>query len=209
MACLLTWGFLPGFAYTYESDRLWRKSRQPRDGESCIGTDINRNWPAHWDVPGGSSPDACDETYRGEAPGDTPENTALNSHISSIGASQGIKWYVDWHSFSQLLLLPYGYSCSAVADNIDRQLELAGGVASAIEGVHGTSFVYGPTCETIYQTAGGSLDWVYDEAGAELSWSYELRPSGGGADGFVLPPEQILPSGEENWAGVQWLFANW
>ena len=82
-------------------------------------------------------------------------------------------------------------------------------MAEAIAGVHGKQFVYGPTCETIYQTAGGSLDWVYDEAGAELSWSYELRPSSGGSSGFILPPEQIVPSGEENWAGVQWLFANW
>lgn len=197
-----------GFAYTQSNDRLWRKNRQKRTGESCVGTDINRNWPNHWDVPGGSSPDPCDETYRGEAEGDAPENQALTNHTLSLSEGPGIKFYMDWHSFSQLILLPYGYSCSAYPDNIDKQLELAGGVADAIQGVNGLRFVYGPTCETIYQAAGGSNDWAYDVAGADLAWAIELRPSSGGSNGFVLDPSHIVPSGEENWAGMQALFTS-
>ena len=88
-------------------------------------------------------------------------------------------------------------------------MRLAGGVASAIRGVNGLSFTYGPTCQTIYQTSGGSLDWAYATAGAELSWSYELRPASGGSSGFTVPASNILPSGREHWAGVRWLFANW
>ena len=33
-----------GFVYTQTTNRLWRKSRQPRSNATCIGTDLNRNW---------------------------------------------------------------------------------------------------------------------------------------------------------------------
>lgn len=179
-----------------------------RSGTSCAGTDINRNWPYKWDVSGGSSPYPCEPTYRGEAPGDTPENQALVNHTLSVSENAGLKLFIDWHAYSQYILLPYGYSCSAEADNIDKQMDLAGAVAEAIRGVNGLDFIYGPTCSTIYQTAGGSNDWAADIAGAELAWAVELRPTPTGSGGFVLSPDNILPSGEEMWAGMLSLFSS-
>ncbi|KAM5356764.1 hypothetical protein ACJ41O_003410 [Fusarium nematophilum] len=196
-----------GFVYTTTNDRLWRKNRQRRSGQSCVGTDVNRNWPYQWNVPGGSSTNPCDETYRGLAAGDTPENRALVNHTKSIADSTGIKFYVDWHSFSQLILLPYGYSCSATASNLNTQMSLAGGVARAIQGVNGLRFQYGPTCQTIYQTAGGSNDWAFDVAKAELAWAFELRPTSSSSGGFTVPASNIVPSGQEMWAGIQYLFS--
>ncbi|ROT40794.1 carboxypeptidase A4 [Sodiomyces alkalinus F11] len=197
-----------GFVYTYTDDRLWRKNRQHREGATCVGTDINRNWPHHWDVPGGSSPNPCSGTYRGEAPGDTPEMAVLTNHTLEVGGRNGLKLFVDWHAYSQLIMLPYGYDCSKAAENNDYQMELAGGVAEAIRSVDGRVFVYGPTCPTIYQTSGVSMDWAYDIAGAELSWGYELRPANARDGGFVLPPEDILVSGQEQWAGIKHLLNN-
>lgn len=38
-----------GFSYTQTNDRLWRKNRSAApSGSSCLGTDINRNWPYQW-----------------------------------------------------------------------------------------------------------------------------------------------------------------
>lgn len=196
-----------GFIHTYTTDRLWRKNRQVRTISTCVGTDVNRNWPHYWDVPGGSSTNPCSATYRGEAPGDTPEMAVLTNHTLSIAEATGIKFFVDWHAYSQLVLLPYGYSCTAVAPDIDEQMVLAGGVADAIKSINGLDFIYGPTCETIYQTSGVSMDWGYDIAGAELSWGFELRPSSPEEGGFIIPPENIIPSGEENLAGMLYLFS--
>ncbi|KAM0560023.1 hypothetical protein ACHAPJ_003981 [Fusarium lateritium] len=196
-----------GFVYTTKTDRLWRKNRQKHSHQPCVGTDINRNWPYKWDVPGGASEYPCDETYRGVEAGDTPENQALVNHTMTISKNTGIRSYVDWHSYSQLILLPYGYSCSAKANNLETQMDLAGGVADAIRKVHGLEFEYGPTCETIYQTSGESSDWVFDVAKAELSWGIELRPRRLTGDGFVVPAGQIVQSGEEIWAGMRYLFS--
>ncbi|KAL8349390.1 hypothetical protein RB598_004984 [Gaeumannomyces tritici] len=198
-----------GFVYTHTTNRLWRKNRQTRPGASCAGTDVNRNWPHQWDVPGGSSTNPCSETYRGLAPGDTPENAALVNHTLSVARSQGLKFFVDWHSYSQLILLPYGYTCDKAPESNARQMELAAGAAAAIKAVNGLDFVYGPTCPTIYQTSGVSMDWGYDVAGAELAWGYEMRPASSAEGGFVIPPENIVPSGEEQWAGFKYLLANW
>lgn len=189
-----------GFVYTQTSNRLWRKNRQTRSGTSAIGTDVNRNWPYEWEGQG-SSTSPSSETYRGEEAGDTPENLGLRTLTDDLASGQGLKLYIDWHSYSQLILLPYGYSCSARAANIDEQIDLAGGVASAIAAPYGTQFEYGPTCETIYQTNGGSNDYIQDVSGAEFAWAIELRDTG--RNGFVLPPEQIIPSGFEAWQGVK------
>jgi carboxypeptidase A4 len=195
-----------GFIFTNTDNRLWRKNRQERSGQTCVGTDINRNWPNKWDVPGGSSPSPCSETYRGLEPGDTPENQALANHTLAVAESTGVKSYIDWHSYGKYILLPYGYSCSLEIPELDSQLEVAGGVAAAIKEVDGLDFTYGPTCSTLYQTAGGSNDWAYDVAGVEYSWVIELRLTAR-EGGFVIPPTNILPSGEENWAGMKYLFS--
>ncbi len=57
-----------GFVHSQTTNRLWRKNRQRRTGSTCIGTDINRNWDAFWDVPGGASSDPCSETFKGKCP---------------------------------------------------------------------------------------------------------------------------------------------
>lgn len=68
------------------------------------------------------------------------------------------------------------------------------------------SFKYGPICSTIYQATGSSVDYVNDVVGADYTFTSELRDTGN--YGFVLPASQILPSGEEAYAGVRYLLLN-
>ncbi|ETN41549.1 uncharacterized protein HMPREF1541_03485 [Cyphellophora europaea CBS 101466] len=196
-----------GFAYSQTNDRLWRKNRSAApSGSSCLGTDINRNWPYMWNVPGGSSTNPCDQTYRGRSQGDSPEVRGLISQIQSLQGGQGIKLYIDWHSYGQYILTPYGYSCSAVAPNQAEHDSLAAGTGNAIRAQGGTRWTTGPSCRTLYATSGSSTDYLGDVAGAEYSLTIELRDTG--ANGFVLPASQILPSGREQWAGMRYLLGN-
>lgn len=186
---------------------MWRKNREPRHFTKCIGSDLNRNWPHQWNVSEGASTRPCSETYRGVSPGDTTEMAVLTNHTMALAQSQGIKLYIDWHSYSQMILLPYAYSCFAAAANRDKQMSFAKGVSEAIRDVNGLKFVYGPACDTIYKSSGSSMDWAYDIAGAEVSWSVELRPKSFIGGGFALSPRDIMNSGEENWAGMRKLFS--
>lgn len=66
--------------------------------------------------------------------------------------------------------------------------------------MHGTPYKTGPICSTIYQVNGDSVDWALEVLKVKLSLTAELRDTG--ARGFVLPADQILPSGEETIAGT-------
>lgn len=56
-----------------------------------------------WDKAGSSS-NPCDEIFRGEAAGDAPETKALMANLADIKSQQGLKLYIDWHSYSQLMM---------------------------------------------------------------------------------------------------------
>lgn len=43
--------------------------------------------------------------------------------------------------------------------------------------------------------AGGSMDWVRAAIGPRITYTYELRDKG--RYGFLLPANQIIPTGEE------------
>ncbi|KAI4142983.1 MAG: hypothetical protein LQ341_003058 [Variospora aurantia] len=196
-----------GFVYTQTNDRLWRKNRQSTSGSSCLGHDINRNWNYQWSTPGGSSADPCAQDFRGRAAADAPETVVLANFVNKMAASaQKLKLFIDYHSYSQLFMTPYGYSCSVVTANNAEYQSLARGVVAAIKAVYGTVFRTGPICPTIYQVSGSSVDYVTDVAKAAYSFTSELRDTGN--YGFVLPATQILPSGVEAFAGLRYLLAN-
>ncbi|KAG6014066.1 hypothetical protein E4U41_004930 [Claviceps citrina] len=195
-----------GFIYTQTHDRLWRKNRQPTPGSSCLGHDINRNWPYRWNMSSGASTNPCAEDFRGRSEGDAPETAALAGFLREVKAKQGLKLYIDYHSYSQLFMTPYAYSCRARAPNHDELQALAKGAAEAIYAVHEVEFQYGPICSTIYPASGSSVDYVADVVGGDYAFTSELRDTG--EAGFLLPPEQIVPSGEEAFAGVRYLLQN-
>lgn len=194
-----------GFVYSQTQDRLWRKNRAPplpgaNTSHPCWGVDLNRNWPHEWQGVG-SSNNSCTQTYRGASPGSEPEMSGMQHFADKLADSHGLKLFIDWHSYSQLILSPYGYSCEVVPETNEAHVDLMAKTADAIEAVYGTKYTTGPTCQTIYATNGGSSDYAYDISGAEWSLAFELRDTG--TYGFILPPEQILPNCEEVWAGMQ------
>ena len=203
---------LTGFVYTQSTDRLWRKNREPRLNATCIGTDLNRNWAYKWGVSPGASPDPCSESFQGLSAGDTAENIAVSSLSDKIAASspQGIRSYVDLHSYGQKILTPYGWTCDPALQpaSLPRMLEVAGGYAAAVNASSGAQYQYGTGCDIEYYSAGNGRDHHYGVYAANHSWTLELEPVTEDEGGFVLPPEQIRPVVEEQWAGQLWLLNN-
>ncbi|PNS19883.1 hypothetical protein CAC42_7850 [Sphaceloma murrayae] len=190
-----------GFVYSQEVERLWRKNRQPGGGNStCFGRDINRQWPFQWDGnPGGASPDPCSQVYRGDAPSDGPESQGLVAFVNNLRDTVGIKLFIDWHSYGQYIMFPYGYNCTVIPEDAGELTSMAALTSTAIRNVNGVTFTYGPACPVLYATTGGSRDYVYAEGKADWSYTIELRDTGN--FGFVLPPDQIRPAAAEQWQG--------
>lgn len=186
-----------GYEYTWTNVRLWRKNRRP-NGDGSYGVDLNRNWGHQWGFDNsGSSPTPSSDIYRGPSPFSEPETQVLRDFVL---AHPNIRAYMDYHSYSQLILWPWGYTPAlppdqAVFNTVGQRMR------ELIQAVHGQSYVAGPINTTIYPANGGSADWVYGgNSHLILAYSIELRDTG--ASGFLLPAEQIIPTCEENLAGI-------
>lgn len=185
-----------GYEYTWTDNRLWRKNRR-NNGDGTFGVDLNRNWGYEWGGEG-SSGSTNSETYRGPAPFSEPETQAMRDFVL---AQANVKGYIDFHNFSQLIMWPWAFSAEYCPDQ-DEFAYVGAEMEARLEAVYATDYESGPVYSTIYPAAGGSADWVY---GANLTrrilaFGWELRDQGD--DGFLLPPEQIIPTGEETLQSV-------
>lgn len=174
-----------GYAYAWDVDRFWRKNR--RDGH---GVDTNRNWSVEWGGEG-SSADPAAENYRGAAPFSEPEPAAMRDLVS---ADPRVVALLDVHSYGQLVLFPWGHD---PVDSVDHAFFSA--LATDIADLMTAQFdvVYQPLQSAeLYPAAGNVADWAYGTHGI-YAIALELRPGQESESGFVLPPSEIVPAGEE------------
>ncbi|XP_046460329.1 carboxypeptidase B-like [Daphnia pulex] len=196
------WKFIPianpdGYAYTWNTDRNWRKTRIVNNGSTCIGVDVNRNFLAGFGGTG-SSGDPCSNTFRGNVAFSEKESSALRDLIA---ADRGrVKTAVSMHSYSQMFLSAYGYTTDLPPEypEMFRAMEIAVGALTA---TYGTKYTYGNTAVTIYIASGVTTDHYYENEGIVHSYTIELRDSG--TYGFQLPPDQIVPTAIETWNGLK------
>jgi murein tripeptide amidase MpaA len=176
-----------GYAYTWSGNRMWRKTRSLNG--RCYGVDPNRNFDFEW-AKAGSSSDPCSETYHGPKAASELCVQAIQTYIRSI---PDLVNYIDWHAYSQLFMRPWGYTTTAPKDEAEMK-KIGDEVATAMSAKHGTKYRSGRIANIIYQVSGSSSDFVYGTLG-KFSYAAELRDTG--RYGFILPPAQIIPQGEE------------
>ncbi|XP_021564016.1 carboxypeptidase A2 isoform X2 [Carlito syrichta] len=184
-----------GYVFSQTKNRMWRKTRSKVSGSLCVGVDPNRNWDAGFGGPGASN-NPCSDSYHGRSANSEVEVKSIVDFIKGHGK---VKAFLTLHSYSQLLMFPYGYKCTR-SDHFDELNEVAQKAAQAVTSLHGTKYKVGPICSVIYQASGGSIDWSYD-SGIKYSFAFELRDTG--RYGFLLPASQILPTAEETWLGLK------
>jgi len=183
-----------GYQYTFTNERYWRKNRRPNDNGS-YGVDPNRNYPAFWGIDEwGSSGLQYAETYRGTAPASEPETQA----IMAFHAAHPPVVAVSYHSYSGLVLYPWGFRPGQLAPDLPRYQALAGTdlVPAVRDSVPGSSIDHyhpGPGWN-LYPTNGEYTDWAYRTYGT-IAFTTELT-SGCCVDGlyygFEFPDDSAL-----------------
>ncbi|MGC5010301.1 M14 family zinc carboxypeptidase [Streptosporangium sp. DT93] len=178
------------------SYRSWRKNRQPNSGSSYVGTDMNRNWGYNWGCCGGSSGSASSDTYRGPAAESAPEVRAVANWVRSrvVGGTQQIKSHIDWHSYGELILWPYGYTSNDTGpgltqDDRDAHATLGQNMAS-------TNGYTPQQASDLYVTDGSIDDWMWG-VHKIFSYTFEMYPTSA-SPGFYPPDEQIGPQTTRN-----------
>jgi carboxypeptidase T len=184
-----------GHEHTRTHNRLWRKNRRRNPGGS-FGVDPNRNYGYMWGTLNinTSSHVPTDETYVGPRAFSEPEVRAVRDLV----ARELFGGVLSYHSYSQLLLYPWGYTTKRLRDEVDFRdvRDLAEEMERLIRKVHGKTYTAQQSSQ-LYRTAGDTTDWTHGEYAA-ASLTVELRPATWEEGGFILPADQIQPCWEEN-----------
>ena len=168
----------------------WRKNRQPNSGSSAVGTDLNRNWDYKWGCCGGSSGSPSSETYRGASGNSAPEVRTVADFVNTrvVGGKQQITTGIDFHTFSELVLWPLGYTHDETgpdmtADDHETFVALGEGMAA--------SNGYTPEQDSELYITDGSIDDYLWGKHKIFDFTFEMYPSDGGLDGFY-PPDEVI-----------------
>ncbi|MBI4375465.1 MAG: zinc carboxypeptidase [Elusimicrobia bacterium] len=146
--------------------RMHRKNMR-ENGRGSIGVDLNRNYGFHWGE-GGASDRPDSDIYRGPAPFSEPETQAVKSFVEE--RKDTIKILLSYHTFSELILYPWGHSYDPIPD--------AEALAAyrAMAGTMGRMTGYTPQQSSeLYIASGDTTDWAWG-AHRIFSFTFELTP---------------------------------
>jgi hypothetical protein len=183
-----------GRTYSQTTDIWWRKNRGPTPTAGVLGIDINRNYDFVWNFtvqfaaglyPASTNPTW--ETYHGTAAWSEPETKNVK-HLVDTHAT--IRHFVDVHSYSQLILYPWGDDAAQTTDpaqnflnaafdgtrghtadtayrelmesaDLTRHQAVSLRLNQALQQVRGKSYIQGPGATTLYIVSGASKDYMY------------------------------------------------
>lgn len=204
--------FLPvmnpdGYAFTWKTERLWRKNKQETYHPRCLGIDIDHSFDFHF-TSGFESP--CSDDYAGETAFEALESYSWDLYLNETRHSHPIYAYIDLHSYAEEVLYPYAYSCDILPRDEENLLELGYGLTQAIRLKSGKSYQVLKACEDKgadlmpSMGSGSALDYMYHNK-AYSAFVLKLRDSG--THGFLLPAKYIVPVGKEIYSSIKYFAA--
>jgi murein tripeptide amidase MpaA len=166
---------------------MWRKNRRLNSGGS-YGVDLNRNFAYMWGINNtGSSGDPTSETYRGTAPFSEPETQTIRNFTNS----KNFKTTLNYHTYSNLLLYPWGYVNQPTPDNNIF-------VEYSTDMVAFNGYENGQPPVILYDVNGSADDWMYGEQSSKPKIFAMTPEVGSSSDGFWPSQSRIFPLAIEN-----------
>ncbi len=188
-----------------EQDTTLSRRKNLDDDDGCadparLGIDLNRNHSFKWGCCGGSSPDPCDDTFRGPERGSEPETQAFQTFFATVMRDQngpngddelapaspitttGI--FISLHTYSDLVLWPWYFTPDPAPNN--SQLRAIGRKLAFYNRAVPSGDIY---------TADGVTDeWTYGKFGL-ASFTFEIGATSGACRGFFVPYDCIEGTG--------------
>lgn len=156
-----------GFIYDHDENAgttWWRKNRNYFEEFNTYGVDLNRNYGgscngdplAMWGSTG-MSHNPTNDIYCGPVPFSEMETQS----IRNLFLEEDICSTISWHTYSELVLWPWGYSLGQQTPDDEYMAEVGREIASRITTQDGTG-TYTPTQSAgLYPTTGDTTDWAY------------------------------------------------
>lgn len=161
-----------GREYVMGADRMWRKNLRDNPGTNCDGVDLNRNADLLWGVTEGQTSCApCSDVYVGPSAFSEPETR----NIKHLLDTRHIHSFVDVHSYSELVLHPWGHAPTQTVDPTKRFTGLPSGTCKPI-GIPGYQEYMTPRDLRRFQTV---AQRVVDAIAAVRGRAYSPEPGFG------------------------------
>jgi carboxypeptidase T len=172
------------------SYRSWRKNRQPNSGSSYVGTDLNRNYGYKWGCCGGSSSSPSSETYRGPSAFSAPETKVVRDFVLSrvVGGTQQIKAAMDFHTYSELVLWPFGHTNASTGTGMTADQNST--FATLGRQMAATNNYTPEQSSALYITDGDLLDYLWGTHKI-FAYTFEMYPTSSSGGGFY-PPGSVI-----------------
>lgn len=188
-----------GLEYSIHFYRYWRKNRRD-NGDGTYGIDLNRNYGYQWGIDNiGSSPYTFSNTYRGPSAFSEPETQA----IRDLYAQRNFSALISYHSFSQVILYPWGYTDQPSADDLLLE-QIATDMSTQMQAINGNDYGFMQAGEGFYLTNGDTTDWSYGVYGIP-SFTIELPPADRLQGEFYNAEEDIQSIFDENLPAMLYL----
>jgi carboxypeptidase T len=160
--------------------KMWRKNRgHNKDGS--FGVDLNRNYGFQWGT-GGSSKDTGSDVYMGESAFSEKETQAVKQFIEN---AHNITTLLSFHTFSELVLYPWGHSYDPIANENDHKVYET--MAKKMASWNG----YTPQQSSeLYIASGDTTDWAYGTQKI-FAFTFELDPTSPWGGGFY-PGQKVI-----------------
>ncbi len=167
--------------------RTWRKNRAS-NSDGTMGVDLNRNYAQGFGGEGASD-NTDDETYHGPAAFSEPETRAVKDWVDS---NPNTATLLTVHTYSQLILYPWGGSYDKVPDGRDGQ------VFETMAKKMATWNGYDPMqASQLYIATGDTCDWAYS-AHKIFAFTFELDPNQFSFGGFYPGQDKVPGIFEKN-----------
>jgi carboxypeptidase T len=183
-----------GFVYDYHGQsggRMWRKNRRP-NGDGTYGTDLNRNYGYEWDT-GGASDSTNSEVYAGPKAFSEIETQNVKAFIDS---QPRMTVLLTLHTFSELVLYPWGYTYKKVGDT-DGKAEDHAIFEKMATTMAGWNHYTPEQSSALYIASGDTTDWAYATHGI-FAFTFEMTPTSMFGGGFYPEPTVIKPTFDAN-----------
>lgn len=118
-----------GRVHVMTVDDMWRKNRRDNPGTPCDGVDLNRNCDILWGVTEGQTSCApCSDVYAGPSAFSEPETRNVRHLLDTYR----IDCFADVHSYSELVLYPWGHAPTQTTDPAKRFTTLPSGTCQPL-----------------------------------------------------------------------------
>lgn len=172
-------------------DPMWRKNRANLAGTTCTGVDLNRNLDFLWfELLGATSDVPCDDVFHGPSAFSEPETRNVKWLLDT---HDHIRCFADVHSYSELILYPWGDDDTQSSDSsqnflnstwdglrgtpggyaeympsrdVERHRKTGLAIRDSIAAVRGRAYTVEPSVD-LYPTTGTHMDYAYSRHRAD------------------------------------------